>query len=168
MKRQRSLSGRLARGFTLTELMITLAVAAILVSIAVASYSTQTQKAHRTDAKQAILDLAGREESYFSVNNNYGTTWLSVGYSTAATATTTALAVAPNNYYNVQVCVPAGTAPCPASALAAPSYQVIATPVAGGPQVKDTSCQQFMVDSSGAQSSTDGSGNNTTSTCWAQ
>jgi type IV pilus assembly protein PilE len=156
---------RYSRGFTLVELLVVMAIATILVSIAVASYTSQVQKSRRTDAKTALLDLAGREESYFSVNNSYASDWSLIGYAAAATPSTTGLPVG-SGYYNVYGCVPAGggPAPCPGAGPAAPSFQMVATPL--GSQVNDTSCQVLVVDSTGKQSSTDGSGNDTTATCW--
>jgi type IV pilus assembly protein PilE len=147
------------------ELLIVMTIATILVSIAVAGYTSQVQKSRRTDAKTALLDLAGREESYFSVNNSYASDWSLIGYATAATPSTTGISVG-SGYYNVYGCVPAGTGggPCPTTGPATPSFQMVATPL--GSQVNDTSCQKLIVDSTGKQSSTDGSGNDTTSTCW--
>jgi len=47
-------------GFTLIELMVTVAIVTILATIAVTSYTSQIQKSRRTEAKSALLDLAGR------------------------------------------------------------------------------------------------------------
>ena len=47
-------------GFTLVELMITVVILAIVVSIAMPSYSVQVRKSRRTEARTALLDLAGR------------------------------------------------------------------------------------------------------------
>jgi type IV pilus assembly protein PilE len=57
-------------GFTLVELMIVVVVASILVAIAVPSYQYEVQKARRTDARNAILDIAAREERFLSVANS--------------------------------------------------------------------------------------------------
>src|SRR3954466_15994752 len=67
-------------GFTLIELMVTLVVAAILISIAVPSYQTQVRKSRRTEARNAVMDLAAREERYYSVNNAYTDAALELGY----------------------------------------------------------------------------------------
>jgi len=53
-------------GFTLVELMVTVMIAAILLAIAVPSYQAYIRKSRRTEAKTAVLDLAGREETLFS------------------------------------------------------------------------------------------------------
>ena len=54
------------RGFTLIELMVVVVIATILVGIAVPSYMSQMRKSRRTDAKTALLELAGREERFLS------------------------------------------------------------------------------------------------------
>ena len=58
-------------GFTLIELMITLGIGAILAAIAIPMYQKQVQTSRRTDARTAVLDLAGREERYLSVQASY-------------------------------------------------------------------------------------------------
>ena len=60
-------------GFTLIELMITIAVIAILASIAMPIFRDQIQKARRSDAKQALLEVANRQELFFSNCNTYVT-----------------------------------------------------------------------------------------------
>src|ERR1700744_5930788 len=70
------------RGFTLIELMVTIVVATILISIAVPSYQAQVRKSRRTEARNALMDLAGREERYYSVNNDYSQSALQLGYGT--------------------------------------------------------------------------------------
>jgi len=73
---------RRVAGFTLIELMVTLVVAAILISIAVPSYQSQVRKSRRTEARNAVMDLAAREERYYSVNNAYTNVALELGYGT--------------------------------------------------------------------------------------
>ena len=68
-------------GFTLIELMITVAIIGILSAIAYPSYESYVRKSRRVDAKNALLDLASRQERYFSVNNKYSTTAADLGYS---------------------------------------------------------------------------------------
>ncbi len=58
-------------GFTLLELLITLAVITVLGVIAVTSYSSYTLRANRVDAKAALVRLAQQEERYYSVNRRY-------------------------------------------------------------------------------------------------
>jgi len=56
------------RGFTLVDLLIALAVVAILTAIAVPSYQSYIMQSRRSDAKTGLLDLAAREERFLSLN----------------------------------------------------------------------------------------------------
>jgi type IV pilus assembly protein PilE len=125
----------------------------ILLAIAVPMYMQQTRQSRRTEAKQALMDLAGREERYFSTMASYTNVPASLGY--AAFPSTVG-----SGYYTVTVCAPASAA-CGSNVIAAPSYSVIATPL--GTQVNDTQCTSFAVDSTGLQYAT---GSGTTSYCW--
>ena len=69
-----------SRGFSLMELMITMVLVAVLTVIAVASYTHQVTKSRRADAKTALLDLAAREERYFTTNNTYTSVAANLGY----------------------------------------------------------------------------------------
>jgi type IV pilus assembly protein PilE len=153
-------------GFTLVELMVVVTIAAILFGVAVPAYQSQVRHARRTDAKTALLDLAGREEKFLTLNNSYTATAANVGY--AALPVTIG-----GGYYQVYVCV--GTAPLGSCTAAGPpltgtSFVVSAIAVAGTSQAKDSSCQYFAVDNTGTQYSSDSTagttGNNTTPTCW--
>lgn len=58
-------------GFTLIEVMIVVAVVAILASIAIPSYRAYIKRAERAEARAAVLDMAQKQERYFSSNNTY-------------------------------------------------------------------------------------------------
>jgi type IV pilus assembly protein PilE len=137
-------------GFTLIELMVTIVIAAVLLSIAVPSYMTQIRKSRRTEARTAVLDLATREERYFSVNNAYSSNDVDLGYGTTNKAIT-GLSVG-SGYYTVTITTPA-------TATGAAGFKIVAT--AAGTQVKDAACQTFTVDQTGAQASTP-----TATGCW--
>ena len=63
---------RRARGFTLIELMIVVAVIAILSAVAVPSYLRYGLRARRADAHQALLNIAMAQERYYAAHNRYG------------------------------------------------------------------------------------------------
>ena len=65
-----SIVGRIA-GFTLIELMVVVAVVAILASIAVPSYQEQVRKSRRAQAKADLVEYAQMAERFFTVNNTY-------------------------------------------------------------------------------------------------
>ncbi|MBB3231875.1 type IV pilus assembly protein PilE [Halomonas stenophila] len=58
-------------GFTLIELMITVAVIGILAAIAYPSYTQYVQKARRTDAMSALGSVASRLERCYTVSSDY-------------------------------------------------------------------------------------------------
>jgi type IV pilus assembly protein PilE len=142
-----------SRGFTLIELMITVAIVAILATIAAATYSSEVQKSRRTDARTALLDLAGREEKLFSVTNAYSALPSDLGY--AAVGVPWPITVG-SGYYQVTV-----VTPDPAQPALTSSYSITATPIST--QVNDTQCKSLSVNQAGLQSST---GTATTATCW--
>lgn len=64
-------AGRGSRGFTLIELMITVAIIGILASIAYPGYQRYVQDARRAEAKSALLEVAGAMERCRSANFTY-------------------------------------------------------------------------------------------------
>jgi type IV pilus assembly protein PilE len=61
------------RGFTLIELMITLAIVAILAAIALPSYQDQVRKTRRAEAQTQLLTAMQAEERFYTENNTYTT-----------------------------------------------------------------------------------------------
>jgi type IV pilus assembly protein PilE len=147
-------SSRHLHGFTLVELMITVAILAIIVAVAVPAYTRQIQKSRRTDARNALLDLAGREERWLSVANSYSQNTTDLGYTGGWPVTTT------NGYYNVKVTVPDPNAVSPNN----PSFIITAT--AAGTQANDTACATFSVNQLGQQFATTSAAALNTATCW--
>jgi type IV pilus assembly protein PilE len=148
-------------GFTLVELMVSIVVATILITIAVPSYTNQIRKSRRTDARAAVLDLAQREERYMSTNSSYTADPAKLGYSGTLPVTLG------DNYYQLSVCLATTTVPATPAAPAVCSSGVTATgnaflitAAAINAQAKDTTCGYFYVDSQGKQTST------TATTCW--
>jgi type IV pilus assembly protein PilE len=141
VKRPRSSEG----GFTLIELMITVAIVAILGTIAMTSYTSQIQKSRRTDGRSAVMDLAGREEKLFSTVNAYSATASDLGYAGAFPMTVG------SNYYSIDVTI--GNPPV--------TFTVTATAI--NAQAQDTKCATLSVDNFGSQTST---GTDTAAACW--
>lgn len=152
-------------GFTLVELIIVMVVAAILTAIAIPMYLHQVRESRRTDARSAVLDLAGREERYFATNNAYTNNAALLGYSGWGSGNP----VGSGYYYLKQPSVPASSSYDPNAAnLTAPSYSITVLPVATSTQAADTTCASFTVDSAGYQSAENSGGTDESSTCWGQ
>ena len=72
MSRVKSPSGqRKIGGFSLMELMIVVAIVAILGSIAYPSYLNQVTKSRRTDAQAVLMEAAQFMERFYTENNRY-------------------------------------------------------------------------------------------------
>lgn len=62
---------KIQRGFTLIELMITVAIAAILAAVAMPAYQGYVQRAKRSAAKAQMMDIAARQQQYLLSNRSY-------------------------------------------------------------------------------------------------
>ncbi|HSV79133.1 MAG TPA: type IV pilin protein [Ramlibacter sp.] len=59
------------RGFTLIELMITVAIVAVLAAVVYPSYTSHVRKSNRAAAQAQMLDIANREQQYLLANRSY-------------------------------------------------------------------------------------------------
>ncbi|NWK43868.1 type IV pilin protein [Ralstonia pickettii] len=145
-------------GFSLMELMITVAIIAILARIAYPSYQQYILKSHRADAKTALLDLAVRQERFFTLQNNYAASPASLGY--AAASFPFAIQSGTQSYYQLNVAV-TGTAG--ASGAGAPGYSASAVPVS--PQTADA-CGTYTINQLGVQGNANMAAGTTSAQCW--
>lgn len=74
-----AMAGRHA-GFTLIELMITVAIVAIVAAVAYPAYTNQIMRGQRSAGQTFLLDLAQREEQFFLDNRAYTNTLANLGY----------------------------------------------------------------------------------------
>jgi type IV pilus assembly protein PilE len=121
-------------GFTLIELMIVVAVVAILAGLAFGAYSKQVRKSRRAEAKQVMSDYALREEKLRSNSAEYtNSVTVLLGVGTAPTL----------SYYSIAIATPTGNCDTGVAAAIGNSFQITAT--ATGDQTKDTSCTPLVL-----------------------
>jgi type IV pilus assembly protein PilE len=146
--------------------MITMVIAAILLSIAIPAYNSYVLKSHRTDAKSALVDLASLEERFFSTQNTYTSIPSQLGYTGGALPFTVG-----SGYYQITaITVIAAAPPTSTTSAGTPaSYTITATAI--GNQLQDTACYTFTITSGGVQSAAtsvaSGSVPNNAA-CWSQ
>ena len=68
---KRNVALKKTAGFTLVEMMITVAIVGILAAIALPSYNQYIARAKRAEARAAILQAEGWLERFFTENNSY-------------------------------------------------------------------------------------------------
>lgn len=139
------------RGFTLIELMIVVAIAAVLASMALPSFEGHLQRARRADALVAVMHIQAAQERFRGNGTSYGSL--------------SEIGVAANS--------PAAHYVVRAEAYDADGYEVLAT--ASGVQARDTGCRYLKVRAAGPNfvysSGADGTFANPPSAnrrCWGQ
>ena len=69
-----------ARGFTLIELMIVVAIVGILAGIAYPSYMDHVRKGNRAKAQAFLMDVAQRQQAYLLIHREYAPDLQKLGY----------------------------------------------------------------------------------------
>jgi type IV pilus assembly protein PilE len=126
-----------ARGFTLIELMVVVAIIALVASFAMPAYQRYGERARRADGKELLMRVAAAQERYYTNFNRYAAAPLTAATSLGLTSLTS-----DRGYYTIN------------SANGATgntqSYVLTATPVAGGAQVGDR-CGALSINNTGVK-----------------
>ncbi len=135
--------GPAGRGFTLIELVVTVAIIGILVAIAYPAYQEQIRKSRRPEGQGALVELANVQQQYFSDNFTFTPTLTNLGYTSATTL---------GGHYTLSVPV-----------ANASVFTVRAAPT--GAQALDTHCAQMDLTNTGVKTAKD-SGGTAQADCW--
>jgi type IV pilus assembly protein PilE len=147
----RSIAGRLSRraragsGFTLIEVMVTVAIVAILAAIAYPSYMAYIVRSNRSAAEGYLLEVTNLQQRYLLDARTY-----------AASLATLNSTVPSNVSLNYTV------ATAPKAITTPPGFTVTATPL-GMQNVKDTACATLTIDETGTKTA---SGTSGVAGCW--
>jgi type IV pilus assembly protein PilE len=117
---------RTRNGFTLVELMLVLAVAGLLATLAWPSLQSQLTKSRRADATAALQRLALAQARYHAAHGLYTDDPRALG---AAAAT-----LSPQGLYRIALAVGPGE-----------TYTAVARARADGPQARDTACAEISL-----------------------
>ncbi|MDY0007241.1 MAG: type IV pilin protein [Spongiibacteraceae bacterium] len=137
------------RGFSLIELMIALAIVALLAAVAIPSYQNQVTKTRRGDAIAALEKAAARLEQHYFQFNQYSDDERDIGGSADNTPVPS-----PEGWYGVSIAFVGGDTQ---------TYTLTASPVAGGPQADDSRCTSFTLNYLGQRGATPSAN---TDLCW--
>lgn len=140
-----------AKGFTLIELMVVVAIVGILASVAYPSFMSQVRKSRRSDAVVAMSGVQQAQERWRANSATYAS---NTQMTTLTTATPPGLgrsATTDGGYYTLAV-----------SGDTATGYILTATAVSGKSQASDTGCTSLVI------TVTNGSGVKTPDACWSK
>ncbi|MDE3071364.1 MAG: type IV pilin protein [Pseudomonadota bacterium] len=150
------ISRRGSAGFTLIELMIVVAIIAVLTAIAYPAYTSYLLKTRRAAAEGCLSEYANYMERYYTTNLRYDKDGSPTPVTNPLGVTLTLDCASPQqtgDNYGYTVPTESATA-----------YTVQAAPVAGSPQAKDTLCGTLTLDQKGTRNIVGGTG--TVDQCW--
>ena len=134
------------RGFTLIELMVVVAIIAIIAAFAMPSYLRYGFRARRVDGQELLLRVANAQERYYATHNQYGSLD-QLGYTTVASR------LSEKGFYRLDIELLADTGP-------AMGFTATAVVVPGGLQRKDD-CKNLEIDDAGRKTQTGQTSNGT-------
>lgn len=136
-------------GLTLIELIVVMAIIAVLLSIAVPGYRDSVRRTRRTDATKELTRLAAAQERYMTNCNSYATSLAGTASNCTGLGNASATPLSEEGYYQISL------------AATATTFTLTATPQ--GDQATDTKCTTLTFNNQGVKGST---GSETAAKCW--
>ncbi len=142
--------GRVNSGYTLIELMIVVAIVAILAAVALPSYRDYMRRANRGEAIAELMRLTQAQEKWRANKTSYG--FLNA---TGGLESPDPVATYPITNYAITA---------PAAGISSTTYSITAT-ATGDQLTGDSNCKTLSIDQDGIRSSTN-SADAASSGCW--
>jgi len=136
-----------AEGFTLIELMITVAIIGIIAAVAVPQYSQYIVRGNRAAAQAFLMDVANREKQYLLDAR---------AYTASLTDMTIVTPTDVSKNYTITICIDSAGVAC-STASSPPYFNIKATPIVGKPQADngtltlDDSGTKLILNAAGVQ-----------------
>jgi type IV pilus assembly protein PilE len=152
MKKFAVRAGRGSAGFSLIELLTVVAVVGILGAIALPAYNNYIIRGKRAEGRNALMDLAARQERFYSDNNQYTATLGGggLGYTEPSGCGTTAGDQTETCKYTITVALGGG----------GQTFTITAAPT-----FEDTDCGSLTLNNTGTKGE---GGSSDVRTCWGK
>lgn len=136
------------KGFTLIELMITIAIVAILAAVALPAYTSYVARARRADARTQLMQVAQFMQRFYAANDSYSTD--RSGNSVAADIPANLRFSPADGVPIYQLNTSITSVGSPTFTVTVNAYTLTMAPISGGPAATDE-CGIFTLTSTGVR-----------------